>query len=457
MEKGNANSSITTPDPSQLAISSIASHPSLVARRTRLRSRVFAITACYALTLFAIAFVLTWRARDSQRRADHLVSVDLRNTTILGDLVRNQNAFHRRWKETARSNPEDLPRLSTRYSVVSQLFEETALEWGERASLRREIQEYSRQQRGYAPHWSGLDQDQRRLAIATLDQLSRSLVVDAETQISIHLGETERSLPEMEKQARDMMWIALAIAWMVTIASFAVARQTLAKVVKPLEELSKAAESIAAGDLTARAPISGDREIAQLGWSFNHMAEALAESYAELGKRARTDELTGLPNFRSYREAIDAEIDRSTRYARRFGILVLDLDHFKQYNDRFGHHAGNEALEAVSTAIQSCLRTVDSPARYGGEEFAAILPEIDVTAMNVIAERIRVAVQDLPVPEGRAPITISIGGAIFPQDGASAESLFASADARLYEAKKRGRNVVVIPSEDINIALRSGG
>jgi diguanylate cyclase (GGDEF)-like protein len=211
---------------------------------------------------------------------------------------------------------------------------------------------------------------------------------------------------------------------------------TLRKGVTPIDELSAAADRVAAGDLAARAPIAGDHEIATLGTAFNRMAD-------ELRSRARTDELTNLPNFRAFRERIDDELARVDRYPEMFGVLVLDLDRFKKYNDTYGHQAGNEALQRVSSTIRQTVRSVDFPARYGGEEFAVIAPQVDRAALTAIAERVRLAIEALPAPEDGAPVTVSIGAALFPEDGQDRDALFEAADARLYEAKKRGRNRVV--------------
>jgi diguanylate cyclase (GGDEF)-like protein len=287
--------------------------------------------------------------------------------------------------------------------------------------------------------------DARSRAAADLDMLSRTLTRDAQTLVMFYESETDRELPALERQAEDMMWIALAIAYIIAIMSFAIARLTLAKVVRPIEQLANAAEAIAAGDLTARAPIGGDREVAQLGASFNRMADALSHSYAELRERARTDELTGLPNFRAFRDTIDAEIERASRYEYSVGVLVLDLDHFKKYNDAFGHLAGNDALQAASKAIRANVRVVDFPARYGGEEFAVVLPQIDPLSMHRVAERIRTGIETMPCAPERTRVTVSIGGAMFPSDGRTPEQLFKVADERLYEAKERGRNCTVVP------------
>jgi diguanylate cyclase (GGDEF)-like protein len=239
--------------------------------------------------------------------------------------------------------------------------------------------------------------------------------------------------------SRNLLWAGLAIAWIVAMCSFAAVQITLRRVVRPLEDLARAAEKIAGGDLNARAPVAGDLEIAKLGTSFNNMAD-------KLRAHARTDDLTDLPNFRAFRERIDAEIERAIRYPEQFGVLVLDLDRFKLYNDRHGHLAGNEALQRVARALRVAVRTVDFPARYGGEEFAVILPQIEAQALAIIAERMRASVEAIPAPAGGEAITISIGGAIFPSDGKTVDELFHIADERLYEAKRAGRNRAITPA-----------
>jgi diguanylate cyclase (GGDEF)-like protein len=245
-------------------------------------------------------------------------------------------------------------------------------------------------------------------------------------------------LPALERETKAMMSSGLAIAWIIVLVSFAGVQTALRKVVRPLEELSGAADRIALGDLTARAPVAGDYEVAKLGVALNRMAD-------ELKARARTDELTSLPNFRAFRERIDAEIERADRYPSRFGVLVLDLDRFKNYNDTHGHLAGNEALRRVSQAMRENVRSVDFSARYGGEEFAAILPQVDVEALLVVAERVRTAIEALAAPSDGSKVTVSIGAAMYPDDGTTAEALFQAADERLYEAKHAGRNRVVAP------------
>jgi diguanylate cyclase (GGDEF)-like protein len=386
-------------------------------RRARLRSRVLLLTGAFALALFTITFGLSWRAKVAQEKWTRLIGVETAAIARLEELIRAQNAF--RTRQAAGDAP--------RYRVVAQLLQDPALELIDTSMLRARVRAFQ----------SILDDPETR----PVDMDAASIRVNEEAQriIDARKREIARELPALESDTLAMMSSGLAIAWIVVLVSFAVVQATLRKVVRPLEELATAAEKIAAGDLTARAPVAGDYEIAKLGGAFNHMAD-------ELKARARTDDLTALPNFRAFREQIDIEIERASRYPERFGILILDLDHFKKYNDTFGHLAGNDALQRVSRVIRETVRAVDFPARYGGEEFAVIVPQIEPPALLAIAERIRTNVAAIPAPTGGANVTISIGAAVYPDDGPAAEALFQAADARLYTAKGEGRNRVAGPA-----------
>ncbi|MGZ7041856.1 MAG: diguanylate cyclase, partial [Thermoanaerobaculia bacterium] len=355
-----------------------------------------------------------------QQRWSRLMSVETQAISTLDEMIRQQNAFRVRLLAN-RATPEQ-------YVVVAQLLEREALRAIDTTYLR-----------GCVNVFQKVIQDPlaRKQDITVT---SNAIVNEAQRVAASRTAEIARQLPALERDTREMMSSGLAIAWIIVIVSFAVAQVTLRNVVRPLEELSQAADRIAGGDLHARAPVAGDFEVAKLGVAFNRMAD-------ELSARARTDDLTGLPNFRAFRERIDAEIVRAVRYPEQFGMLVLDLDHFKKYNDRFGHLAGNAALQRVAEVISETVRSVDLPARYGGEEFAVILPQIDGASIIPIAERIRAGVEALPPPADGGPLTISIGAAIFPFDGSTADALFHAADQRLYEAKRLGRNRVVAMSE----------
>ena len=169
------------------------------------------------------------------------------------------------------------------------------------------------------------------------------------------------------------------------------------------------------------------------------------ETYRRL---SNTDGLTGLANHRHFRKIIDQETYRSKRYGHRFCLLMIDVDHFKVYNDLNGHPAGDRALCGMARLLMDNVRTTDFVARYGGEEFAVILPETTLEAGLVISQNLRRLVEGCRfeeatgLPEGR--ITVSIGIANFPADAATADELLEAADGALYVAKRQGRNRVCV-------------
>lgn len=421
--------------------------------RIHLRTRVFLLTALFGAMLLAATFLLTWRARQSHHAVQRLVTVEFAAARNLEEIGRQQGAFARQWRANA-GDPAAIRHVAERYRSVTQLLSIEGLQSPDARPLQSNVRELQAHVGGLAPRWATLRAEERERGSREVDAYSRVISRLANDLLESRRANLDTLLPELERAANNTMWVALAVAWIIAVASFAVARITLARVVAPVENLVRAAERIASGSLDARAPIAGDHEIASLGETFNRMAAKLEQSQESLQALARTDELTGLPNFRAFHEAITGEIERATRYEHVFGLLVFDLDHFKKYNDRYGHLAGNEALQAVSRTIRMCLRAVDVPARYGGEEFAAIIPQTDPVALHAVAERIRASVEAMPPLGDRAPLTVSIGGALFPSDGATPAELFAAADSRLYEAKAAGRNAVMIGSVEVRFGSR---
>ena len=165
----------------------------------------------------------------------------------------------------------------------------------------------------------------------------------------------------------------------------------------------------------------------------------------ELRKHASTDALTGLANRRRLDEVMQTEWARGVRSGRPVSLLMIDVDHFKAFNDRHGHYGGDEALRNVASAIATTPRRPgDCVARYGGEEFVVVLGETDLVGAQVIAELIREAVEKLaPYAGDSQPITVSIGAAcVQAKAGESIDSLFHAADKALYIAKNNGRNRV---------------
>ncbi len=156
------------------------------------------------------------------------------------------------------------------------------------------------------------------------------------------------------------------------------------------------------------------------------------------------DGLTGLHNRRFLDQRLEEELNRSSRQKLEFSVLLLDIDHFKNYNDQCGHLAGDKALKKLSHLLRRSAREMDSVARYGGEEFCILLPETNREPARMVAERIRHSIEREPfyqeelMPGGR--LTVSIGISIYPDDGDSAEALLDAADRALYRAKDDGRN-----------------
>lgn len=176
----------------------------------------------------------------------------------------------------------------------------------------------------------------------------------------------------------------------------------------------------------------------------------LEDDNRRLSQLAVTDGLTGLFNHRYLQEQLVREVQRSLRGKLPLGMLMIDVDHFRLYNNRFGHQTGDEVLRRVARLIGEHRRVSDIVARYGGEEFALLLINADQKVAYRIAEQLRRRVAAEPFPTSRdipgGHLTISIGVASCPVHGATAEALIAAADQALFHAKREGRNRVCLAS-----------
>lgn len=179
------------------------------------------------------------------------------------------------------------------------------------------------------------------------------------------------------------------------------------------------------------------------------LAVAIVLRSQRLRRQSRSDRLTGLPNRSFFDERVQAELSRARRYGEPVSLAMIDIDHFKKFNDTWGHAAGDVALRGVASAILASVRQSDLLVRYGGEEFVVLLPGMNAEAAMERVEDMRMTVEQLPLSiprrEDSAKVTVSIGLAVYGTDGTQAEDLLDRADARLFEAKEKGRNRLVGP------------
>lgn len=212
-------------------------------------------------------------------------------------------------------------------------------------------------------------------------------------------------------------------------------------------ELDSAIKTVYAGSLACL--LSGMLLFGFFYWQVGRIGRRIESDEQELKQLATHDGLTGVYNYRSFHMLLEDEIARSRRYSKSLAVLMLDIDHFKQVNDDYGHPAGDAVLRGLATRLVAQVRDVDRVCRYGGEEFTVILPETG-SDMHKVAERLRSAIEEQPFEIGdheRINITVSIGIAGFPADADSVDALVAAADAGLYAAKEGGRNRVCSPKE----------
>ena len=267
-------------------------------------------------------------------------------------------------------------------------------------------------------------------------------------------GTGERS--HLRAGAALVALLAYAGAWLAPVAArpaLAVLAVSAAAAIGPIGALA-----VAIGSLAVPVPWSV-RAALLVAAAINGVLHAQRRRHSrELVARSFTDRLTGLHNYDYFAEAMRSELARVRRYGGCVTLVMLDLDRFKSFNDQHGHAAGNRLLNGVGQAITREKRDADIAARFGGEEFAVLVPGRAADGM-IVAERMRRAISDLtPAPTSQrdfAPaISASAGIASFPVDARTPQELFELADRALYEAKRRGRDQVVVIGDIVEPPLR---
>ena len=283
--------------------------------------------------------------------------------------------------------------------------------------------------------------------LAALDQLTELQNRRIGAEIQALSARATRVDLEIEGVAAITSLLAAFVAWQLTRS-----------ITRPLRQAVEFAAAVGSGQLDAPLPRSSDDECGMLLLALKNMATQLREANARMQRLAIEDGLTGAFNRRHFDAVLQIEHDRarraaehrhpdgSTDIAAHLALLLIDVDHFKSFNDRFGHPAGDACLRAVVAAVREAgLRPSDFVARYGGEEFVVVLPACDIAGAATVAERIRLQVERLHErdPALVAPVSVSIGlAAMCDARDSTPADLLRAADQAMYDAKDNGRNQV---------------
>ncbi len=338
------------------------------------------------------------------------------------------------------------------------------------------------------------DLDPRRFNVVTdLHELKKDLylrapkltVVDNETtafvvpiRVTYPLGVLRATVSEarvldgLRAAQRNAGALALGTSALLAFALYFVLRRVVAS---RLVALAVTARNYREGRLDVRATMQGADEIAQLADAFNQMAssiraytekletlveertQALSQANKKLEHLATTDSLTALYNRRYFEEQAKRDLELARRESSPFALVMMDVDRFKQLNDKHGHFAGDEVLQAVGRVLADSARTTDIVARIGGEEFAIAMPNTDVTEAFKAAERLRQQIAALSSASLHAvkpgEVTASFGVAGFPLHADTLPRLLAAADTALYGAKRAGRNRVAVAGGPVTAEL----
>lgn len=416
-----------------------ADHSSAMASRLSAGRLFFRITAAFTL---AFAGIVLWLVVDQHALLESmgtLQSKTLPSSIEQQRLARNlevlrlegERVLEARTPESQRQSMFIVMLMASHPSLLSNeqarnLAIETEL-FLARAAQNKHIDDSERVE------WSRLSQ---RLSLAA-DDISVNGVNLAQTDI--------RNMGEIVQQGRHKLHGAMLLVLVFLVFLLLLIRQLI---LRPLQQIDQALADLKKPSRSVNLPAYALRELAgvrQAIVQLHNMMQEHEQARDDLEKLASTDALTGLNNRRHFMLLAAAELARGQRYGRPISVGLADLDHFKQINDLYGHEAGDMALRAFADLVRDTLRHSDAAARYGGEEFAFIFPETTPHEAIVLAERLRSRLDALVIPimAGQyVRLTVSFGIA-----DASAQTLEAAlrlADDALYQAKRNGRNAVIL-------------
>lgn len=241
-----------------------------------------------------------------------------------------------------------------------------------------------------------------------------------------------------KKRHRRSSGLSMIIFIISTLVAVSIGILMGRSIINPLKRLEDAAQEFTGGNMSFRLDSQSSDEIGRLSRTFDAMAQ-------EIENLVIHDPLTDLLNKREFEKRLDHEVARARRYKKPVSLLMIDIDHFKKVNDKYGHQVGDIVLRLVSSIVNNQTRNVDHVARYGGEELVLVLPEVNKQAAVLKAEKVRQSIETEKFfynESDHLRVTISIGVATFSEDADNDVDLIAAADKALYAAKRNGRNRV---------------
>jgi len=249
----------------------------------------------------------------------------------------------------------------------------------------------------------------------------------------------------------DTLRVFASLAFIVLgVLALMLARTEAMRISSPMVRLSRTAESVGQGDFATQLPESDTLEVNKLIESFQHMRNAISESYGSLRSMAYTDDLTGLSNRKAFNDVLEEiSTERRSLTAKYSAIALIDLDHFKQINDSVGHDAGDHILKVIATRVRSCMRRSDLAARLGGDEFALILRDVDGEdeACQIAQRLLQVASEPITYHKEKIQPSATIGLVLMTDESCDSDELLKRADIALYEAKEINRGTFKLYSE----------
>jgi diguanylate cyclase (GGDEF)-like protein len=294
-------------------------------------------------------------------------------------------------------------------------------------------------------------------SVALYDDKKKELALHAHSGLTADFIKRERwdvtpgGLTEQVLMAGDIMYIENTEEATFFNNPIAVAEGIRALICVPLQVQKRIVGVLYLDDFKPRQFDREKMKLLDVLASFAAMAIYNAKLHNRTKLMAITDALTGLHNHRYFQQVFSQELGRAKRYEKTLGIILLDVDDFKRFNDSYGHACGDQVLAIIGEVISNTLRRVDYAFRYGGEEFVVLLPEAKIDNALQVAERLRERIEKetAALLAGTADngVTVSVGVACYPDDGLRKEDLFNKVDALLYKAKELGKNKVYFIKE----------